>query len=82
MTASSNSDLFTFEYNYDELINNLANGGIKILDLQLYFNIPIVKLNYGIESFYYHPLDNTGRVIFTINDRKKFFLKMIKYGIV
>ena len=61
---------------------SIRDAGIKIFDPKIYFNHPIVKHNYGIESCHYSPIKYNSKLIFTLNDRKKFLLKMIKYGIV
>jgi hypothetical protein len=60
---------------------SIRDAGIKIFDPKIYFNHPIVKHNYGIESCDYSPIKYS-KLIFTLNDRKKFLLKMIKYGIM
>jgi hypothetical protein len=79
-----NPELFTFEYSYNDLMFCVRDAGIKLFDPNIYFNHPIVKHNYGIESCVYDSSNSnfTRKVIFIINDRKKFLLKMIKYGIV
>ena len=60
----------------------IRDAGIKLFDPVVYFNHPIVKHNYGIESCDYDRYNLNSNVTFIINDRKKFFTKIIKYGIV
>ena len=73
----------TYEYNQTELIRCFEKAGVRIFDPKIYFNNYYVKRNFGIESVQttlHFPTN--GNIIFTLNNPKKFFLKVVKYGIL
>ena len=77
------NDKPTYEYNQHDLIECFHKAGIRILNLEAYFNNSYVKKNFGIESIQtslFFP--TSGNIKFTLNDPQKFFLKVIKYGLI
>jgi len=78
-----NANNSTYEYILIDLLNSFHEAGIRILDPNKYFNNYYVKCNFGIESFKITIDYNArGTIIFTLKDPKKFFTKIIKYGII
>ena len=69
----------TYTCNYFALLKAFDNSSIHILDINKYFNNSIVKQNFGIEKFEFDGY--TDECFFTLKDPKKFFLKIIKYGL-
>ena len=73
----------TYEYILLDLLKSFHEAGIRILDPNIYFNNYYVKCNFGIESVQIIiDYSARGTIIFTLNDPKKFFTKIIKYGLV
>jgi len=73
----------TYEYNLVDLLKAFHKSGIRILNPNIYFNNYYVKYNFGIESVQVTTDYPVGGIItFTLNDPKKFFTKIIKYGLV
>jgi hypothetical protein len=73
----------TYEYNQYELTECFQKAGIRIQNLDTYFNNEFVKRNFGIESVktsLFFP--TSGNIVFTLNNPKKFFSKIIKYGLL
>jgi hypothetical protein len=78
-----NTNNSTYEYILLDLLKSFHEAGIRILNPNKYFNNYYVKCNFGIESFKI-TIDYSAKetIIFTLKDPKKFFTKIIKYGIV
>lgn len=77
------TELYIHESTYVEVMKGLNESGLKVWDLKKFFNNPIIKKNYGIESFDYIEYNGPfGKTTFVINDKKKFFLKIIKLGLL
>ena len=65
----------------EKILSNMRAYGVKIWNVNMYFNNSIVQNNYGISSIQITDNPYSDVVVFNVVDEKKFLTKVIKYGI-